>query len=172
MTQDVVNKAVNPVTNHCIDSVTGKVEAQLSTGGDAHVAVNGVQTAVSGTTNTYTLAAAVAAGSGDAAGQFINGTFKAFTVDIQSDNAIAADEALMICWSTSAGDEANTTVTLDALRTALGTPDGVGHANTFIVTAHTSPIPVVVYDGSTTIKTISVASQGTTAYDIVVRTVE
>ena len=142
-----------------------------ATNGAAHVSANGAVTAVSGTAGLYTLLAATAAGSGDAATQFITDTtgWKGFTVDI-STAAPSASEALMICWSVTADDEANTTAELDLLRPDIGTPDGVNHPNCAVVTINTSNMPVILWDGTDTIKTISVASQATTAHDVVIQT--
>ncbi len=134
-------------------------------GDAAKVSLNGAITAVSGAMSVYTLNANIATGSGDAALEFITDAtgHKGFNVDIIDDIAIAANESLMVCWSTTVNDEANTTAALDALRTALTTPDGVGHPNCFIVTANTKQIPPILWDGTDTIKTVSVACQSTAA---------
>ena len=133
-----------------------------------------VVTATSGTHKLWTLGANFAAGSGDAATEHISDAtgWKSFSVDIVDDVAIAANEALMVAWSTTVNDEANLTTQLNALRTALGTPDAAAHTNCLIVTERTSPMPVVFFDGQNRIKTISVATQGTADKDIIVSTVE
>jgi hypothetical protein len=156
------------------DATTGKVTVQKSTGGAAHTAINGAVTAVNGTMKVYSVAANAAINSGLNATEFITDAtgYKAFTIDIVDDIAIALDEAVMVCWSTEVNKQVETTATLDLLRGSLGTPDGTGYANCFIMTVHTNPIPTIVYDGTTLIKTISIASQGTTSYDGVIRTIE
>jgi hypothetical protein len=127
---------------------------------------------VSGSVATYTCVAAVAAGSGDAATQFVSSAtgFKQVKVVPVSDVAIAADQLLMVGWSTTADDEVAVTVVLDALRTALGTPDGTGLANVVVTASVDDPI-VLTWDGVTTIKTVCVASQGTVPYNVAVITV-
>ena len=129
---------------------------------------------ISGGVFTYALIANAAAGSGDAATEFISDTtgFKAFRVVLCSDNAIEANKAIMIGWDTTAAQQAAVTVVLDALRTALGTPDGAGYANCIVMGAGApTESPWVYWDGTTTFKTISVACQATDNIDVAVITV-
>jgi len=144
------------------------IESARFTDGAMHVASVGV----SGSVATHTLVAAAAAGSGDAANQYITSAtgWKYAKVVPVSDVAIAADQLLMVGWSSSASVQATVTGVLDSLRIALGTPDGVGLSNV-IVSASIDDLPVIVWDGTTTIKTISVASQGTVDYDVAVITI-
>ncbi len=144
------------------------IETARFTDGAMHVASVGV----SGSVNTYTVVAAPAAGSGDAATQFITSAtgWKYAKVVMISDVAVEADKLLMVGWSTTVNAEAAITTILDALRTDLGTPDGTGHANVLVSATINDP-PVIVWDGTTTIKTISVACQGTDTYDCAIITV-
>jgi len=142
----------------------------LDTGGVVPVVNRGM----SGSVATYCLLANAAAGSGDAATQYISNAsgFKAFRVVMCSDNAIEANKAMMIGWSTTAAAQAAVTAVLDLLRVALGTPDGAGYANTIVMGAGgPTESPWVYWDGETTIKTISVACQATDDIDVAVITV-
>ena len=127
---------------------------------------------INGSVATYTLVANAAAGSGDAATEFVSSAtgFKAFKLQMVSDVAIEADKLLMVGWSTTATAQAAVTTVLDALRTALGTPDGAGHSNVMVF-CNPADLPWIYWDGTTTIKTISVASQGTDNYDVALITV-
>ena len=144
------------------------IESARFTDGAMHVASVGV----SGSVATHTLVAAAAAGSGDAANQYITSAtgWKYAKVVMVSDVAVEADKLLMVGWSSTASDQVAVTTVLDALRTALGTPDSVGQANV-IVSATINDPPIIVWDGTTTIKTISVAVQGTDTYDVAVITI-
>ena len=124
-----------------------------------------------GSTYTYTVVANNADGSGDAATEYItSGTgWKWAKVVPISDVAIAADEALMVGWSTSASAQAAITTILTALKADLLTPDGTGHANTMVTSNLNDPL-IIRWDGQTTIKTISVASMGG-AYECAIITV-
>ena len=142
----------------------------LDTGGVVPVVNRGMN----GSVATYALIANAAAGSGDAATEFVSSAsgFKAFRVVLCSDNAIEANKAMMIGWSTTAAAQAAVTVILDALRTALATPDGAGYANTIVMGAGgPTESPWVYWDGETTIKTISVACEATDNIDVAVITV-
>ena len=125
--------------------------------GSAHVANVGMPGAVF----TYTVVANNADGSGDAATEFIGSAtgWKYVKVVPISDVVFAADEALMVGWSTSASAQAAITTVLTALKAALLTPDGAGHANTKVTCNINDPLEVY-WDGTTTIKTVSVASMG------------
>ena len=83
---------------------------------------------INGSVATYTLVANAAAGSGDAATEYVSSAsgFKAFRLQMVSDVAIEADKLLMVGWSTTAAAQATVTGVLDALRTDLGSPDGTG----------------------------------------------
>ena len=142
-------------------------ETAKYTDGALHVANVGV----SGSVNTYTVVANNADGSGDGANEFITSAtgWKYAKVVPISDVVIAADEALMVCWSTTASAQASLDDVLTALKTALLTPDSAGHANTLVTSNINDPL-VITWDGTTTIKTISVASMGGT-YECAIITV-
>ena len=127
---------------------------------------------INGSVATYTAIANAAGGSGDGTSEYISSAtgFKAFKLQMVSDVAIEADKLLMVGWSTTESAQAAVTTVLDALRTDLGSPDGTGHANTMVF-CNPADLPWIYWDGTTTIKTISVASQGTDNYDVAIITV-
>jgi len=72
-----------------------------------------------------------------------------------------AGEPLLVGFSTTANDGAAVSTVLNALDTAISTPDGVGHSNTFTVSLD-SKVTSKKYDGTNTIKTIALRLGGTT----------
>lgn len=124
---------------------------------------------VSGSVNIYTVTAAAAAGSGDGTNEYISSATGWKTVKVVQVNPVAAlvtaDQLLMVGFSGTESDQAAVTVILDAVRTALATPDSTGRPNVVVTNTAYDPI-TLTWDGTTTIKTVSVASQGTTSYDL------
>lgn len=135
---------------------------QLS-GGAAMVAPTGP----TGAADAAILSAKPASGSGDADTEYFQSTtgWKRVVLKVMSGAALTAGQALMVAYSGTAARQADLTTILNSYRTALGTPDGT--ANSYAQCAATlQPLdPIVIdWDGVTTIKTVSVASQATTTH--------
>jgi len=139
---------------------------QEGVAGAANVAQNGAVTATAGAQSLRVLNAHAAA-DGQAGDNYITDTtgWKGFMVDpLQT---LATDVPVLIAYSTDPNVQADLEITLDAVNSAITdglTPPGnttpVDYAGVGVISINTKELPVFLWDGTTTIKTIALMMAG------------
>jgi hypothetical protein len=127
-----------------------------------------VNPTVVGLQSSFILNANFAAGSGDAAGEFITG-IAAKEIELVVNGTITSPHAILVAYSSTDSDQVLRAAALDALRSSYGTPDVVLYDNTAIITVNSGG--KIVVRSSDLIRTLSIAAV-TADYDVSGRIVQ